>query len=242
MLPIHIGQFEGPLDLLLHLIEKEELDITYLSLAAVTDQYLQQVATLSHQGRHLEELADFLVIAAKLILIKSRLLLPQCNDEHSETEDLEEQLKIYREFARAAKILESIIRTKNVSFFRPPFTSEKEIVFSPPSRVTADTFMRTFATVLYHIEVPRELPKSIYFDSRVSIEEKMDQLRTMISSHVKFYFRSLLENAQSKTEIIVSFLALLELVKQQVVIAEQKEMFDDILVSVGGGHVSHTSS
>ncbi len=242
MLPIHVEQFEGPLDLLLQLIEKEELDITRLSLATIAEQYLHQLATLSHQGRQLEELADFLVIAAKLILIKSRLLLPHYDDEHTEGEDLEQQLKIYREFARAAKMIEGIVRLKKISFLRPPRISESEIVFSPPLRVTIDTLMSTFIHVLHHIEIPRELPKSIYFDSRVSIEEKMDQLRTMLASTMKFYFHSLLENTQSKTEIIVSFLALLELVKQRVVIAEQKEMFDDILISVGGEQRSHATS
>ncbi|MDO8571923.1 MAG: segregation/condensation protein A [bacterium] len=232
---MRVEQFEGPLDLLLQLIEKEELDITQLSLAAIADQYLQQVSELSHQGKQLEELADFLVVAAKLILIKSRLLLPQLEGDGNEAEDLNKQLKIYREFARAAKILEKIYNEKKVSFPRPFSPPEFEHLFSPPSQATADTLMRAFVQVLYHIELPKQLPKSIYFDSRVSIHEKMQQLKDMLSSNMKLYFHSVLASASSKTEVIVSFLALLELIKQRLVVVEQEKLFDDIIVNVSVG-------
>ena len=112
-----IDKFEGPLGLLLQLIEKEELDITQISLAKIADQYIEYIK----QAKELkpEELADFLVVAAKLLLIKSRALLPFLKGEaEQEIQEFEEQLRMYQEFLSAAKKLEIIIGQKRFSFAR----------------------------------------------------------------------------------------------------------------------------
>src|SRR3989339_2104859 len=106
-----IDKFEGPLGLLLQLIESQELDITEISLAKIADQYIEYIR--GDKGIGPEELADFLVVAAKLLLIKSRALLPFLKGEaEEEIEEFEQQLRMYKEFLAAAKKIEAIIGKK----------------------------------------------------------------------------------------------------------------------------------
>ena len=129
-----IDKFEGPLALLLQLIEKEELDITEISLAKIADQYIEYIRSCKGIGP--EELADFLVVAAKLLLIKSRALLPFLKGEaEEEIEEFEHQLRMYKEFLEAAKKIEAIIGKKRFSFAREfnrqAFLASAHL-FSPP--------------------------------------------------------------------------------------------------------------
>ena len=230
MLPVKVEQFEGPLDLLLSLIEREKLSITEVSMAAVTDQYLLLVKELA-ENRQLEELADFLVIASRLLLIKSRSILPQMTpQEEEEIGDLERRLKIYQEFHEASKGLAEVLALHRVSFFRPKTIREESIQFSPPKLLKADRLAQVFQEII--AQVPPPIPvKRLTFDSRISIQEKMEELKAVISQRLESYFHHLVKNSSSRTEIIVSFLALLELVKQRHALAEQNDLFEDIKIS-----------
>ncbi len=229
MLTIKTEQFEGPLDLLLRLIEQEQMNISEVSLAKVTDQYLQRLSELSSEFQS-EEIADFLVVASKLILIKSRSLLPRItHEEEEEIEDLQRQLKIYQEFLHASKTLEKMLASKRITFAR-----EQKIViekkFSPPTVMDTTVLYNIFQEIIMRAEVTFQLPKRIVFDTRISIAEKMTHLKELLSKRVTLYFQHCITNATSRAEIVVSFLALLELIKQRFAVAHQEQLFEEIRI------------
>lgn len=225
---IKIEQFEGPLDLLLQLIEQEEMDISEVSLANVTEQYLEYInadASIS-----VDELADFLVVAAKLLLIKSRILLPQLQvDDEEDGIDLEQQLKIYREFYDASRGLHKMILKKKFLFPRERTVVRVENVFNPPKSLTTDRLRDLFRGVLNALEPWVNLPREIVVKT-ISIKERIVNIQQLITQQVNTSFRELLKDTKNKTEVIVTFLALLELVKQRSVAVVQEGIFDDIVV------------
>ncbi|RJO59596.1 segregation/condensation protein A [Candidatus Parcubacteria bacterium] len=226
MRKIKIAKFEGPLDLLLQLIEQEQMDISQVALAQVTEQYL--LALEQAEDFSAEELADFLVIAAKLLLIKSRILLPQLAvDGQEEASDLEKQLKIFKEYLEASKNLAKIIHKRRFTFGRGKPTVMIEKKFSPPEKLTPDLLKELFLGVLKEIELVVSLPKAVV-EKTVSISEKIEVIRVMILDKALVSFKSIIKEAKTKTEIIVSFLAVLELVKQRTVTVKQSKLFQDI--------------
>ena len=131
MLTIKLEQFEGPLDLLLQLIEHEKLDVTRVSLSMVTDQYFESLSHLQSNLR-IDELADFLVIASKLLLIKSHCLIPTPNQEdEQEIEELEKRLRLYREFVRAGAAINQLWNRHAELYTRPRPLAAEHISFSP---------------------------------------------------------------------------------------------------------------
>jgi segregation and condensation protein A len=227
-----LEQFEGPLGLLLSLIEKEEMDITQVSLARVADQYIDFIK--SRENINPDEMADFLVVAAKLLLIKSKALLPFLYpEEEKEIEEFEEQLKMYQEFLEATKKIEMIIGKKKFMF--PREFNRKAIlanmkVFSPPKSLTKETMLMIFDDIVNHISAPEKLDEE-KLERKISIEEKILFIQKNLIERIKMNFSNLIKDAKTKTEAIVSFLALLELVKQREIFAEQDELFQDILIT-----------
>lgn len=227
MYKIKIEQFEGPLDLLLQLIEREELDITKVSLAQVTEQYLKYLKQV--EILYPEELADFLVVAAKLLLIKSKVLLPMLELEEDEA-ILEKQLKLYKEFYEASKKINKILLKKKFSFSRQESKDQLlEPIFTPPENITPSNLRDLFADVIGKIEPIIKLPKEI-IEKTISIQEKIKHIQEMILHQSCLNFKNLLNGTKSKTEVIVTFLALLELVKQKAVAVTQDNIFDDIKI------------
>lgn len=224
---VRLEKFEGPLDLLLSLIEAEELPITEVSLARVTEQYVTHLKTIEEKNP--EELADFLLVAAKLLLIKSRVLLPSLDvglDE--EGMSLQDQLKLYKEYAEASKIIHKIILRHRFTYPRQKAPIQQGI-FMPPQGLTSNKLASIFRDLLQLILPIAQLPKAAI--SRViSIKEKIEELRNLILSKAEVSFKSLLRASRGKTEVIVSFLALLELIKQKIVSVTQEELFEDIQV------------
>lgn len=227
MYQIKLDQFEGPLDLLLQFIEQEQLDITQVSLAKVTDQYIAYL----DQAENLkpEELADFLVVAAKLLLIKSRALIPALGSEiERESYELEAQLKIYKEYLEASKLLHKIILRKHFSFPR-----QKNITFSTfitPENVDQNILLNIFNKILKDLEplikIPQETIRRIF-----SLKEKIRELQEIIFQNKEIKFNHLIKSSSSKIEIIISFLALLELVKQRTITVIQEKSFEEIIIT-----------
>lgn len=230
MLAVKIEHFEGPLDLLLNLIEEEKLDITEVSLARVAAQYLECLSQFSKQ--HLiEELSDFIVIAAKLLLLKSRALVPAlAPEEEEEIEELKSRLKIYRAFIDAGKKIDTLFKKRRVAFPRQQSLIH-DIGFIPPRSVTSAILRDTFVKILQSIEEAREKPKEIIFPSRVSIQEKIQEIIVLLSRRARMTFRDVVSNARSKADVVVSFMALLEIVKQRDLEVSQKKIFDDIVIT-----------
>lgn len=229
MLDVKVEQFEGPLELLVRLIENEKLPITEVSLAAVTDQYLAQLSLRSADAS-LDDLADFLVVAARLLLIKSRKLLPQISvEEESEIKDLERRLKIYQEFAAAAKTLEKIYNHHRVLFSRRVHPANEAVCFAPPPRLRQEKLAAVMADIVKKQE-PSTPHKKFTFDSRISVQEKIAALKSALCARGIHSFRSLIGTDASRSDLIVSFLALLEIVKQQHATVAQNALFDDIRI------------
>lgn len=224
---VKLEQFEGPLNLLLGLIEREELSITEISLAKVTDEYLRVVRAAPEIKP--EDLADFLVVAAKLILIKSQTLLPGLAVREEEGPSLADQLRLYREFVEASRKVEMTIKRKHFMFGRAKPLIERAPEFSPPPKLTTEKLAAAFRLVLAVLEPIIKLPQAAV-ERAISIQEKIGRIRQMILDRVAISFHEVLAGAKSKTEVIVSFLALLELVKQRVIDAEQRQLFCEITV------------
>jgi segregation and condensation protein A len=222
---IKLEEFEGPLDLLLHLIEKEEMNISEVSLSNVADQFMEYVNT--SETLKPTEIADFLVVASKLLLIKSKILLPSIEFEDDDTIDLERQLKIYKEYHEASKVIENMMKQENFTFNR-----EKPLVvftqkFSPPLKLKLKGLKVVFKELLLNLEPIINLPKDV-IRKTISINEKINQIKNYILEKVNFNFNNLLSQKGSKAEVVVSFLAMLELVKQRTIKVNQSNLFTDI--------------
>jgi len=223
--------FEGPLDLLLHLIERQELDITAISLAQVTNQYLEYLARVSE--RNPDNLADFLVVAAKLLLIKSRVLLPQPPaplqpDEEDLGDDLVRQLVEYKRFKEAARWLERQDERGLHSYVRlagvPVLERSADL-----GEVSLDDLLAAVRQVL--AIKPAMLPVSQAVGPlAVTIGEQMDYIDSRLAAGGALRFQDLLEGAINRLEVIVTLLALLEMIKQLRVKVRQERTFGEILV------------
>lgn len=230
MVKVKIAQFEGPLDLLLRLIEDQKLDITQISLAHVTEQFLQHLRSL--QNLNPRNLADWLVIAAKLLVIKSKTLVPTLELDEEDREaasGLTWQLYQYKRYKEAARHLQSLDRAARQGWGRRQIEMAEKTRFYPDPDINAATIrdaMRYLAKSLAEIAA---IPKKILGEV-VTITEKIDHLQKLISQRIEMKLHDLLSASKSKTEIIVTFLALLELVKQKILTVEQEIIFSDIVI------------
>lgn len=227
---IKTEHFEGPLDLLLQLIEKNELDITRLSLAAVADQYVEYVE--SSENISIEHMADFLGVAARLLLLKSRALLPTLDIEEEgeeDVEDLEEQLKLYKRFKEVSMEMGKALDGGNKMFGRAGFIGvDRSFVFDISHlKVTAVDLRSVFAKVLAAIPDPEKLKEKI-IRRTISLEEKVGQLKAFIAAKTKFLFSEVAGAREDRVNTVVSFLAILELVKKREVEARQEGSFEEI--------------
>ncbi|MFA6304830.1 MAG: segregation/condensation protein A [Patescibacteria group bacterium] len=222
---IKLETFEGPFDLLLGLIEEEKMDITKVSLAKVTDQFLQYINSAS--DLRTGEMADFLVVAAKLLLIKSKVLLPTLQVDEEDEGSLEKQLKIYKEYYEASKKIKQMLKAEHFMFSRAKPVQVLNLKFIPPVGVNGSRLAELFAKALIRLEPIVNLPQAM-IKRTVSIREKIKHITDLIISKVTFSFRQLLGQGRDRTEMIVSFLAVLELVKQRTVEVDQVTLFSDI--------------
>ncbi len=226
---IRLHQFEGPLDLLLSLIEQRQLDITTIALAEVTEQFLQYLKQLEHIDP--TSLADYLAIAAKLLVIKSKAILPTLELEPEEEDagfDLEAKLLLYKQFKEVAKFLKTLDNKRKQSFTRSS-TFEEKISFYPDPSVTSKQLHNAILKVLNELKELDSLPKAKLKEA-ISIQEKIDHLQLHLSSQVETKLSDLINKAKNKDEIIVTFLALLELIKQKIFVADQETLFADVVI------------
>lgn len=226
MVNVRLEQFEGPLDLLLQLIEQNRLDISNVSLSTVTEQYLGRLERL--ERLHPDELADFLVVAAKLLLIKSRLLLPQLQIPDEDGMSLEDQLRLYQTFVGATENIRRLFRKRRVMFGRD-HAELFEPMFAPPQHLQTMTLKGIFEQVLQKLEPLVAIPERTIARA-ISLQEKIHAIRMLINSKASIRFDELLEAATSRMDIIVTFLALLELVKQRTAAVVQDGNFTDIRI------------
>jgi segregation and condensation protein A len=235
MIKFKLEKFEGPLSLLLKLIEQEEMDITQISMAKVVDQFVEYI----RRARYInpDEMADFLVVAARLLLIKSRALLPYLYpEEEEEIEGLEQQLRMYKEFLQAAGIINQILGRKKFMFARE-FNRQAILssanFFAPPKSLNKQDLQSAFSELTGRLQPPEKLIEET-LDHKVNIEDKIISIQQMLINRIKFSFNKIFGQTKNKTEIIVSFLAVLELTKQQEIVVRQDGLFDDIEIKKNG--------
>lgn len=223
---LKLEKFEGPLDLLLQLIDQEKLSITEIALSKVTEQFFSYLDKL--EKNRPEELADFLIIAARLIYLKSHHLLQYAYPEEETGPGLADQLKLYKQYVEASRVVNSLWEANKIAYGRvEPPVKTKEFVL--PTNVTKNNLYDSMVFLLNRLKPLEPLPK-VTIDHSVSVKQKIDAIRNLLKDRKEVSFQDLLSSAQNKTEVIVSFLAILELVKQKSVHFRQVNSFEDLLV------------
>lgn len=228
---VQLPDFYGPMDLLLTLIEREELEITEISLAQVTDQYLAYVAALKEVSP--DNLTDFLVVASKLIFIKSQVLLPKpppglIEEEENETDDLVQQLKDYKRFKQLAQELYTLGSNGRRSFVRlaPPPKVEAKL---KPGEANVNDLL---AAVRQALAVKSEQPDVgvVIPPQAVTIGQQINLIRQRLSERDHLRFVDLFSQSCSRVEVIVTLLAILELIKHRFVDVKQEGRFGEIIL------------
>lgn len=229
---VRLEQFEGPLDLLFKLIEDKKLDIITISLSKVTEDYLAHLKYF--QETDPLNLANFLVIAARLILIKSRALLPfliLTQEEEADIKDLENKLELYRKFKESAVFLKQTLKNNQTSFSREYLSEKKkDFEFIPLLNFQIKDLQISFKRILNEITrlqtpvLEKETVKEI-----MSIQDKIKEIQNRLAENLEKNFSEFAKQ-KSKVEIIISFLAMLELIKQKFIHVEQIELFGDIKI------------
>lgn len=221
--------FEGPLELLLELVEKRKLLINDISLAAVTDEYMAQVTHM--QELSLPNTAQFVQIAATLLHIKSKSLLPvlELTDEEEQTmDDLEARLRRYALYRDASLIIAEQFG-RQVAHDRL-YVADKTPLFVTDQYTTVDGLLRAIGEVLVNLP-KKEVRPRVQVRKVISLEEMIDRLHKRIETAMKLRFSELLEDMSERATVIVGFLAILESVKQGSILVAQAARFDDIEIS-----------
>ncbi len=229
---IKTKEFRGPLELLLELIEKEKLDVTRFSLAQVADQYLEFIR--NKRDISLAHLADFLVVASQIILIKSKALLPSLEistEEENEIIDLEKRLLEYQRFQKVGRKLSDNFYQGKQFYSRSSIINHIKSSFIFPKELTAYQLEQDWKKVIIEIPIPEKL-KQDTLEAIISLEDRIEEMKESLSRRIKTSFQSILSKKKSKVEVVVSFLAMLEMVKQQVIIVKQDDLFQDIKIEL----------
>ena len=223
-----LDQFEGPLDLLLHLIKVTKIDIRDIFLSDITEQYLQMMKSIDDID--IEKASEFINMSATLLEIKSRHLLPVENDEVEE-EDPEQrlirQIEEYKIFKEQGEVLAKI---ENVSrFYKAPDNTVGEFKYELPDKLSSEALIRAFTDMMQKMTIKAEVvqEKKIVKD-RFTVAQKISQIKDTLLTKKEFKFRDMFEENYSRSEVINTFLALLELLKRQYITVVQKNLFDDI--------------
>jgi segregation and condensation protein A len=225
------GTFEGPMELLLSLIEKRKLFINEVSLAGVTDEYLaflKEATTIS-----IGSIANFIVIASTLLLVKSRSLLPDftlTGEEEESIGDLENRLRLYKIVRDIIPNLKSLF-SGNMIFGRP-FSRNKEVVFLPDEAMTKENLKGAILNLIEGLPKKTIVPE-VAVKKVITIEEMINRLTDRITSGMSMSFKKISTGEggkEARVHMIVSFLALLELVKQGIFEVKQAAHFEDIII------------
>ena len=218
--------FEGPLDLLLTLVEKRKLFINDISLAKVTDDFISYLQ--NREVYSIKDASEFLVIASTLLLIKSKSLLPMLDlteEEKTDIYDLELKLKIYKKIKELSIHIKSSFG-KNMLFF--PNARKFEPVFSPDASMNKENISKAIFEVIKNLPKFEKKPQ-IKVEKVVSLEDMIKNLTERVKISMKMSFKDFSGMGKAdKVNVIVSFLAMLELVKQGIIEVNQREKFEDI--------------
>ncbi len=242
-IPVKLQVFEGPLDLLLHLIDKNKVNIYDIPIVEITEQYLEYVNNMEKQD--LNVVSEFLVMAATLIDIKTRMLLPKEVNEDGEEEDprdeLVQKLLEYKMYKYISYELKDRELDAGRALYKKPTIPSEVLQYEQPvdldellSDVTLSKLNDIFKMVMER-QIDKIDPIRSKFGNiekeEVNLPEKMEYIREFAKKNKQFSFKDLLMEQKSKLHVIVSFLAILELMKVGFINIVQENIFDDILIS-----------
>lgn len=234
---IKLDAFEGPMDLLMHLIEKNKIDIYDIPIAELTEQYMEYLSKFKEFN--IEIASEFLVMAATLLQIKSRILLPKVKkeaaieDETDPRQELVDRLLEYRRFKEVSAVLDQLAKEQEKFFFRAP--TDLPIAHLPPENMDVDLLWQAFQTVL-----EAQLPQTVSLVRReqFSVQDKMADILLLLTQkrpEEGIRFVDAFIRSGTKSEAIVTFLALLELIKLKRVYVKQIQAFSDIYIKSRNG-------
>lgn len=232
-LKLYLGEFAGPLDLLLYLIRQEQVDVYDIPVARITDEYLRYLRMMREMD--ITVASEFLVMAAQLIEIKSKMLLPPDplatgaeEEQLDPRRELVERLLEHQKFKAAAQMLWSRATVEQGVFTRAPIETDRS---NPEVAVGVFDLLRVFQEILARkkqealLEIERD---------EITLAEMLERLRNMIMSAGELNLRQFFERAQSRRELVLAFLSVLELVRTTEVTLMQRETFGDIIARVSG--------
>ena len=231
--PVRLQNFEGPLDLLLHLIRQHQINVYDIPIALVTQQYLEYLELM--QELDLDVAGDFLVMAATLIHIKSRLLLPRpapeqaTEDEEDPRDALVRRLVAHQQFKAAAEMLHERETVRSAQWTRPDERLTELAGEAPEPELEVDLFslMNAFRAVL---ERAKQRPQVVLPGEQISIESRIEQLLARLSETEACGFEDLFDDASTRADLIVTFLALLEMIRLKAVRVYQTGAYGEIRI------------
>ncbi|PIP58325.1 MAG: hypothetical protein COX02_00890 [Candidatus Vogelbacteria bacterium CG22_combo_CG10-13_8_21_14_all_37_9] len=235
---IKVGDFEGPFEMLLFLIEKHKLHISQVSLAKVADDYIVYLQKLA--DKPMAEMANFILVASTLMLIKSLSLLPGLTISPEESEsigDLERRLKHYQRIKDLTPWLKNNFGTRLI--FERQISNNRPVVFTPSPEIKTPSLFLAIRGVMAELPKLEKIPAAI-IKKVISLEEVMTDLAKRVAQQMSFRFKDYVkENKHEKVNVIVSFLGILELFKQGLVEVRQNSHFEDIDIENRQSGVPH---
>jgi segregation and condensation protein A len=243
-LTVKLQVFEGPLDLLLHLLDKNKVNIYDIPIVEITNQYMDYIREM--QRRDLNVMSEFLVMAATLLDIKAKMLLPaKETEDEEEAEDpraaLVQQLLEYKMYKYISGELKDRQMDASRVLFKEPTIPKEVSAYEEPvnleelvSGLTLKKLNDIFQSIMKRQEDKIDPIRSKFGKiqkEEISLEDRMVSLQDYARTHKSFSFRGLLAGSKSKTEVIVTFLAILELMKMGSIHITQEEIFDDIQIT-----------
>ena len=242
-IPVKLQVFEGPLDLLLHLIDKNKIDIYDIPIVEITNQYMDYIKAMERED--LNVMSEFLVMAATLLDIKCKMLLPKEVTEDGEEEDprqeLVEQLLQYKMYKYMSYELRDRELDGGRTMYKDPTIPEEVMNYVEPvdldellGNLTLATLNRVFQDVIRRQEDKIDPVRSKFGKlekEEVTVEEKLETVTDYAREHKHFSFRILLGSQKSKMQTVVTFLAVLQLIKEGILIVQQEHAFDDIMIT-----------
>lgn len=230
-----LDNFEGPLDLLLHLIEKAEVDIYDIPISEIAQQYLEYLDYM--QEMDLEVASEFLVMAATLVEIKSKMLLPKPKKEDNSSqeidprEELVQKLIEYKKYKEFTLILKDKFEVYEKVFYKCPEPIEDYISdFTSITGVSADLLAKTLNSIIQKNSTSTKRRVREIHREEFTVDDKIKEISRLLVARSVFYFEELFSKKADKYEVIVTFLAILELVKRKFITVQQNISFDRILV------------
>lgn len=241
-IPVKLEVFEGPLDLLLHLIDKNKIDIYDIPIVEITAQYMEYIRNM--QREDLNVMSEFLVMAATLLDIKCRMLLPREVNEDGEEEDprkeLVEQLLQYKMYKYMAEELRDRQVESDFVMYKKPTVPEEVQEYEEPvdldellKDLTLSKLHTVFQDVLKRQDEKIDPVRSKFGKiekEEVTVNEKLVYIREYLDGHQRFSFRQLLERQKSRMQVVVTFLAILEMMKMGTIRVEQQGICDEIMI------------